>query len=37
MVELTKEEFANLEIQSKIKAIKGVLQGTIVLKESENK
>lgn len=37
MVELTKKEFANLEIQNKIKAIKGILQGTVILKEGENK
>ena len=37
MVKLTKEEFANLEIQNKIKAIKGILQGTVILKESDNK
>lgn len=37
MVEITQEAFANLEIQNKIKAIKGILQGTVVLKESKNK
>lgn len=37
MVELTQKEFTNLEVHNKIKAIKGILQGIVILKEGDNK